>query len=95
MTHSPIAGVRLSSAVRASRSMDGLVLLDVHGGAVLASNVVGARIWELLEQHRTCVEIAAQLAEEYGISLDRAVADVSAFVAAPVSRGVAEREAGR
>src|SRR5207247_3060676 len=37
---------RASPAVRASVSTDGLVLLDVEGGLVLASNPVGARIWQ-------------------------------------------------
>ena len=87
--------VRLSPTVRASRSTDGLVLLDVRGGCVLTSNVVGARIWELLEQRWTSVAIGSQLAVEYGIPADRAMADVAAFVASLVQRGLAEQEVTR
>jgi hypothetical protein len=77
---------RLSPAVRASISGDGLILLDVEGGLVLTSNVVGARIWQLLEQHQTTAEIARQLAGDYAIPEERAARDVAAFVAALMAR---------
>jgi hypothetical protein len=48
---------RLSPNVRASISADGLVLLDVQGGLVLASNPIGARICELIEQQGTSAAI--------------------------------------
>ena len=78
---------RVSPAVRASVSTDGLVLLDVHGGLVLASNPIGARIWTLIAQTRTCHQIAQQLTDDYGVPLDRAKTDVEAFVSALVARG--------
>lgn len=79
---------RASPAVRASVSSDGLVLLDVRGGLVLACNPVGARIWELIEQGRTRAEIARQLVEDYEVMPERAHRDVVAFVAALVARGL-------
>jgi hypothetical protein len=94
MTHDPDR-VHLSPAVRASRSSDGLVLLDLRGGCVLASNDVGARIWELLEQRRGLADIAAQIARDYDIPAARATADVAAFIAALLARGVAEHEVTR
>lgn len=86
------AGLRISQAVRASVSGDGLVLLDVQGGLLLASNAIGARIWQLIEQQCTPREIARQLAADYGVSLERAERDVSAFVAALTSRGLVTQE---
>lgn len=77
----------VTSAVRASVSDDGLVLLDVQGGLVLMSNPVGARIWQLMEQRQTCVEIAAQLAEDYRVVPERALNDVTAFLTALIARG--------
>jgi hypothetical protein len=77
---------RLSPAVRASISDDGLVLLDVEGGLVLTSNAVGARIWQLLDQDRTGCQIARQIAVDYAIPLERAHRDVAAFVAALMAR---------
>ena len=79
---------RPSSAVRASISTDGLVLLDVDGGLVLASNVVGGRIWQLIEEKRTPAEIARQLAAEYGVPHERAHTDVATFIDALVARGL-------
>lgn len=79
---------RASPAVRASISTDGLVLLDIQSGLVLASNPTGARIWTLIEHTQTAAEIAQQLATDYGIPLDRARNDVAAFIAALVARGL-------
>ena len=79
---------RLSPDVRASITRDGLVLLDVRGGVVLASNEIGARIWLLLEDGRDDAAIARAIADAYDVSLDRATRDVSAFIAALAGRGV-------
>jgi hypothetical protein len=83
---------RASPAVRASISADGLVLLDVNGGVVLASNPIGAQIWRLIEQRRTSVEIARQLAVDYGIPLERAHDDVGTFIGALAARGLVIEE---
>ena len=83
---------RPAATVKASISGDGLVLLDVSGGLVLSSNVVGARIWQLLEQRHPRADIARQLADEYDIPRDRAERDVAAFVAALIARGLVNRD---
>lgn len=77
-----------SHAARASVSDDGLILLDVDGGLVLSSNLVGARIWQLLVQQRTAGEIAQQLADDYAVPFERARHDVHAFVADLLARGL-------
>jgi hypothetical protein len=84
----PIDRFRASPHVRASLSADGLVILDIHGGVLLASNTIGARIWQLIEERCTSVEIARRLADDYDIPSDRACRDVLAFVAALVARGL-------
>ena len=86
--------LRPSSSVRASISDDGLVLLDLRGGLVLSSNVVGGRIWQLIEQQRTPNEIARQLAVDYDIPEQRADADVSSFVATLLARGLVNERSG-
>jgi hypothetical protein len=83
---------QISGAVRASISGDGLVLLDVHGGVVLASNAIGARVWQLLEARLDRVEIASRLASEYDVSIERAQHDVAAFLAALEARGLVSAE---
>jgi hypothetical protein len=82
----------VSAAVRASVSGDGLVLLDVRAGVVLASNSIGARIWQLVESRLDCVEIASRLARDYDISTERARHDVDAFLTALEARGLVSAE---
>jgi hypothetical protein len=78
--------VRPSTTVRASRSKDGLVLLDVDGGALLAANAVGADIWRLIEAGCAVDEIARRIAAEYDIEIERAARDVDAFLSALTAR---------
>lgn len=80
--------VRIAEHVRASVSDDGLVLLDVEGGVMLAANAVGARIWQLLEEQQSLDQIARQLAIDYGVPLERADRDLGAFVASLAARGI-------
>jgi hypothetical protein len=84
----PPTPFQIAAAVRASISDDGLVLLDVHGGVVLASNAIGARIWQLIESRLDGVEIASRLALEYDVPAERAQDDVAAFLAALEARGL-------
>jgi hypothetical protein len=84
--------VRISEHVRASVSDDGLVLLDVEGGVMLAANAVGARIWRLLEEEHSLDRIARQLAIDYGVPLERADRDLCAFVASLAVRGIVTQD---
>jgi hypothetical protein len=87
--------LRPSTAVKASASNDGLILLDVDGGLVLSSNAVGACIWRSIEQQRSTEDIAQQLAEQYAIALDRARQDVQTFVSDLLDRGLVVTEPHR
>ena len=95
MPHDPEAHptrFRVAPDVHASVSTDGLVILDVRGGLVLASNTIGARIWELIERQVDCRDIAAQLARDFGVPVDRTERDVRAFVTALEARGLVSAE---
>jgi len=80
--------LRPSADVRASISDDGLVLLDVRGGVVLASNDAGARIWRLLERGCSHLEIAQLLVDTYAIPSERASRDADSFIASLAARGL-------
>lgn len=82
----------IADAVRASISDDGLVLLDIQGGVVLASNAIGACIWQLVESRLDCLEIASRLAGDYDVSIERAQHDVAAFLTALEARGLVTAE---
>jgi hypothetical protein len=84
--------ISIAECVRASISADGLVVLDIDGGQVFSANTVGARIWRLLADGTPVVEIARQIAVEYDVSLERAVGDTTAFVAALAARGLITME---
>ena len=84
--------LRTSPHVRASTSSDGLILLDVRSGLVLASNPIGARIWQLLEQRRGSAEIAQRLVDDFGVPIERAQRDVAAFAADLMARGLVMEE---
>jgi len=83
---------QISDGVRASISHDGLVLLDLRGGVMLASNSIGARIWQLVESHLDCFEIANGVARDYDLSIERAQHDVTTFLAALEARGLVRPE---
>jgi hypothetical protein len=86
------AHFHIAGAVRASMSSDGLVLLDVERGVVLASNAIGARIWQLVESQLDELEIANQLAREYDVSTERAQHDVTTFLASLQAKGLVTEE---
>lgn len=93
----PISTHRLhtSPSARASISPDGLVILDVNGGVLLAANAVGARIWQLVQAACTAAEIEQRLVDEYGIPPDRAHADAATFLGDLMARGIVTQEGSR
>lgn len=82
--------LRPAPTIRASRSADGLVLLDIRGGELFAANAVGAHIWELLEQELDRDVIVDRLAAHYDVDRLRLQSDVGAFVDALVARQILE-----
>lgn len=61
---------------------DEAVLLDAKHGRYFSLNAVGARIWQLLTERLDEGSIAEQLAHEYDVSPDRALADVRSLILA-------------
>lgn len=55
------------------------MLLVLSTGMYHSLSGVGARIWELLETPSTYEEMAALIAEQYGVSLDQCREDTRAF----------------
>lgn len=90
MTHD-FDRLRMSRDVRASTTDAGLTLLDIKGGLVLASNVVGAHVWQSLAEGCTPIEAARRVAERFEVSFERAHADVQTFVASLIARGLVTR----
>jgi hypothetical protein len=71
------------------RQVDGeMVLVHPAQGMVRVLNRVGARLWELADGKHSVDAMAAVIASEYAVDLDRARSDALAFCADLVGRGV-------
>ena len=65
------------------------VLLDPQGEKILGLNGTGGRIWALLDGKRTIADIATTIADEYGIEVEQALKDVTAFTALLIEKNLA------
>jgi hypothetical protein len=88
--------VRCAPAVHARLFDDELVILDLVQGEYFALDSVGARLWSGLEEGRLIGQIAREVAAEYDVAYDQALADLVALGDALVARGlmVADERAG-
>ena len=64
-----------------------LVAVDMASSTYLGTNQSGALLWQMLATGTTHAELVERLVDRFGISSDRAAADVDAFL-----RGLEGRE---
>lgn len=69
------------------------VMMDVETGKYYNLGDVGGRIWELLETPITLGALADRLIQEYEVSRETCIKDITPFLQALLERGLA-REAG-
>jgi len=81
----------VSPDVRASLHEDGVVFLDVRGGAVYRSNRIGAAIWKGISGREELGAIALQISRDYGVPLEQAMEDAVAFLRQLETRGFVSR----
>jgi hypothetical protein len=67
-----------------------VVILDVSGMVLRGLNRSGGRAWRLIDGRRSLGEVAACLADSYGLAHDTALADVIAFASDLERRGLLE-----
>jgi hypothetical protein len=72
--------IRISESLRHTHNLDGGVVLDIRHGRIFALNLVGSRIVELLKTDYQDTEIANEISQEFGISPEKAAADVREFL---------------
>ena len=70
----------VSAGVRSTRNEDGGIVLDIDHGQMFRLNPVGALILESLAKGRAETEIAKEIAQQYSISEEAAMADVRDFL---------------
>jgi hypothetical protein len=66
------------------------VLLDIEEGSAVRLNASGSWLWGRLDRPASVGDLAAELAECFGIGAERAEADVSAFARDLLGRGLIE-----
>jgi Coenzyme PQQ synthesis protein D (PqqD) len=86
--------VSRDDGVLAERVLADTLLLDPATGSYVRLNESGSVLWDALERPASVSELAARLAERYGLEAERAGADAQRFVASLAERGMVRVEAG-
>ena len=69
------------SAVVARQVADETVLLDLESGTYYGLDLVGTRVWQLLQDGRSVGEVCDVLVEEYEVERTELEADIDALIA--------------
>lgn len=73
------------------QELDGeAVILNTKSGQYYSLNEVGTRIWELLSEGLSKDEIVSAITEEYEVSPEQAVRDVSELIKDLITSGLVE-----
>lgn len=72
--------IKKSRTLPATQVDGDLVMVDLEGGAYLAMDRVGQRIWEILDVPQTLASLCDQLCAEYDVTPDTCRDDVQRFV---------------
>jgi hypothetical protein len=81
---------RIAAHARGSATREGLALLDVKGGKVVTANVIGARIWTLVDEGCDLAAILTAISDETGADEDEIRRDVTDFLASLVEKCLIE-----
>ena len=65
-----------------------IIALDEASAQYVSANQAGGLLWRALAGGATRDELVVKLAEEYGLTTERATADTEAFIAALKERGL-------
>lgn len=69
--------------VRATITIDGAVLLDIDKGLCYSLNIVGAKIWQVLESgsgHATFEDIVRALVQQFNVSPEELAKDIAGYL---------------
>jgi hypothetical protein len=74
------SAMKVARGVRETANQDGAVLLDIEQGLCFSLNPIGTRIWEMVKDGHSIVEITDALQQEYHLPRSQLVGDVSDFL---------------
>ncbi len=80
--------VRVPQEVLARQVGGETVMLDLAKGAYFGLDPVGARMWQLLAEGKTLVEVCDAIVEEYDVSRDAVEQDLLGLVADLMAQGL-------
>jgi hypothetical protein len=72
----------------ASKLNDEVVILNLTSGIYFGLDQVGARVWELLQQHRRFGELRAAILREFDVEPLRCTQDLSDLIGRMESEGI-------
>ena len=72
--------MKIREYVRLTHSPDGAVALDIRGGKMFRTNLVGSRIVELLQIGLSESAIVEKLAAEFSVERSRVASDIQEFL---------------
>ena len=73
---------------------DELVIIHFDSNAYYGFDMIGRRIWELIEEPRTVADLCAALCEEYDVAPPRCESDVLSFLSELAESKVVESSNG-
>jgi len=57
------------------------VMMDIDSGHYFGLDVIAVRIWQLLEQPMSLVQLVEQLTNEFEVTADQCITDIAPFLA--------------
>ena len=78
----------ISQGIRNAKTVDGAVLLDINRNRILATNVVGANIFELMKLGFDKSQIVEEICRLFQVSIKTATDDVDEFAESLLRCGV-------
>jgi len=80
--------LRCADAVHSRLFDEEVVILDLAKGDYFALDQIGARLWSGLEAGRTIEQVAREIADEYDVAVEEALADLTTLGNELVWRGL-------
>jgi hypothetical protein len=83
-----LSEVKRNGALLHAAVHDETLMMNMDSGTYYSVNEVGSRIWELLAEPMVLTELCARIVEEFDVEPKTCEAEVLAFVADLVDRGI-------
>jgi len=93
MAFSESTRFRRSSSVVSRQIASETLVVPIRGGvgdldSIFSFNPVGSEVWALLEQDRSLGDLTSWVVEQYEVTRDQALTDISAFVSELLQAGL-------